>query len=48
MVVWQAVHCADAAVGMWLAGLSIAVNAVVPEWHCEQSPALGWLASATL
>ena len=32
----------------FVAGLSVAVNAVVPEWHCEQSPALGWLASATL
>ena len=45
---WQAEHCADAEVGMWLAGLSCAVKAVVPEWHCEQSPALGCVASATL
>jgi hypothetical protein len=46
--VWQAVHCAVAEVGMWLAGLSCALKKLVPLWHCEQSPVLGWAASATL
>ena len=46
--VWQAAHCAPAAVGMWFAGLSVAVKKFVPLWHCEQSPVLGCAASATL
>ena len=45
---WQALHCAVAAVGMWLAGLSCAVKATVPLWHCTQSPALGCCGSTTL
>ena len=47
-LVWQAVHCAAAAYGMWLAGLSWAVKKLVPLWHCEQSPLDGCAASATL
>jgi hypothetical protein len=47
-VVWHAAHCAVAEVGMWLAGLSCAVKELVLLWHCEQSPAFGWAASATL
>src|SRR6266850_5080250 len=47
-VVWQAVHCALAEVGMWLAGLSVAVKKLVLLWHTEQSPVLGCAASATL
>jgi len=46
--VWHAVHCAVADVGMWFAGLSCAVKKLVPLWHCEQSPVVGWAASATL
>jgi len=46
--VWHALHAAAAAYGMWFAGLSTAVNAVVLPWHCEQSPVLGCAASATL
>jgi hypothetical protein len=46
--VWQAVHCAFAAVGMWFAGLSCALKKFVPLWHCAQSPLLGCAASATL
>ena len=48
VLVWQAVQVALVAVGIWLAGLSVAVKAVVPLWHNEQSPVLGWPASATL
>ena len=47
-VVWHAVHCAVAEVGMWLAGLSSGLKKLVLPWHCEQSPAAGWAASATL
>ncbi len=43
---WQAEHSALAAVGMWLAGLSMALKAVVLLWHCEQSPEFGCAASA--
>ena len=46
--VWHALHCALAAVGMWLEGLSCAVKKFVPLWHCEQSPVAGCAASATL
>ena len=46
--VWHAVHCTFGAVGMWFAGLSIALKNVVLPWHCEQSPLLGCAASATL
>ena len=46
--VWHALHCALADVGMWFAGLSCAVKKFVPLWHCEQSPLLGWAASAML
>lgn len=31
-----------------MAGLSTLVKAVVELWHSEQSPLLGWAASATL
>ena len=48
VVVWQAVALRRRGGRDVVGRLSIAVNAVVPEWHCEQSPALGWLASATL
>ena len=47
-VVWQATHCADAAVGMWLDGVACAVKKFVPLWHWPQSPAAGCAASATL
>jgi len=47
-LVWHEVHCAVAAYGMWLAGLSWPLKKLVPLWHCEQSPVAGWLASATL
>jgi len=47
VLVWHEEHWALVAYGMWLAGLSIPVKAVVLLWHCEQSPALGWAASAT-
>ena len=46
--VWQAVHCAVVAVGIWLAGLIVPEKKLVPVWHCEQSPVLGCAASATL
>jgi hypothetical protein len=46
--VWQAAQVAAAAVGMWLAGLSVAVKKLVPLWQAEQSPLVGWAASATL
>jgi hypothetical protein len=46
--VWQAEHAAVAEVGMWLAGLSVALKKFVPLWHCEQSPVPGCAASATL
>ena len=46
--VWQAVHCAVAAYGMWLAGRSVALKKFVSLWHCEQSPVAGCAASATL
>jgi hypothetical protein len=46
--VWQAAQVAAAAVGMWLAGLSCAEKKVVPLWQFEQSPVVGWAASATL
>jgi uncharacterized membrane protein YuzA (DUF378 family) len=48
LVVWQALHCAAAAYGMWFAGLSCAVKKFVPLWHCEQSPLAGCAASAML
>ena len=48
LVVWHALHCAPTAVGMWFAGLSVALKKLVPLWHCEQSPVLGCAASATL
>src|SRR5450631_766572 len=47
-LVWHAVHCAVADVGIWFEGLSVALKKVVPLWHCEQSPLLGCAASATL
>src|SRR5882672_3499525 len=47
-VVWQAAQVAAAAVGMWLAGLSVAVKKLVPLWQVEQSPVAGCAASATL
>ena len=34
-LVWHAAHCAAAAVGMWLAGFSVALKKLVPLWHCE-------------
>jgi len=46
--VWHELQVALAAYGMWLAGLSTPVKAVVPLWHCEQSPLVGCAASATL
>ena len=39
--VWQAVHCAVAEVGMWLAGLAATPEKLIPAWHCEQSPLVG-------
>jgi hypothetical protein len=48
LVVWHAVHWAPVAVGMWFAGLSVALKKLVPLWHCEQSPVLGCATSATL
>ena len=44
-LVWHEVHCAVAAYGMWLAGLSWPLKNKVLEWHCEQSPLLGCWAS---
>ena len=41
VLVWQDVHCAVAAYGMWLDGLSWPLKKLVPLWHCEQSPVLG-------
>ena len=41
-------HCAVVEVGMWFDGLSVALKKLVPLWHCEQSPAAGCAASATL
>ena len=38
--VWQAVHCAVAEVGMWLAGKEIPEK-LIPAWHCAQSPVVG-------
>src|SRR6266850_5479825 len=48
VAVWQAVHVAAAAVGMWLAGLSVALKKRVLLWQIEQSPVAGCAASATL
>jgi hypothetical protein len=45
--VWHALQVAVGEVGMWFNGLSSAVKYVVPLWHCEQSPAVGCVASAT-
>ena len=45
--VWHAVHGAFAAVGMWFAGLSFAVNAEVLLWQSEHSPVDGCAGSAT-
>ena len=47
-MVWQLLHCAVLAYGMWLLGMSTPVKAVVLPWHWLQSPVLGWAASATL
>ena len=47
-LVWHDVHCADAAYGMWLAGLSNAEKALVLLWHRLQSPLDGCAASAML
>src|SRR5882724_680062 len=33
LLVWQALHAAAVAYGMWLAGLSTPLNAVVLPWH---------------
>ena len=46
-VVWQAAQFALAVYGMWFAGLAWASNEVVPAWQSEQSPDVGWAASAT-
>ena len=48
VLVWQAVHCALAAYGMWFDGLSWALKKFVPLWHWLQSPVLGCAGSATL
>ena len=46
VLVWQDVHCALAAYGMWLAGLSWPLKKLVPLWHWLQSPVLGCEGSA--
>jgi hypothetical protein len=46
--VWQLLHWAELAKGMWLAGRSTPVKALVLPWHWLQSPALGCAGSATL
>ena len=45
---WHELHCAEAEYGMWLAGLSTPVKAVVLPWHWLQSPLVGCAGSATL
>jgi hypothetical protein len=46
--VWHELHCALAAYGMWLPGLSMPLKAVVLAWHWAQSPVAGCDGSATL
>jgi hypothetical protein len=44
---WQ-VEQLDNCVGMWPLGFVCPVKNVVPLWHWEQSPVVGWAESATL
>ena len=48
VLTWQAVQAAEAALGIWLAGLDGEVKSTKLPWQLEQSPASGCAASTKL